>query len=73
MIDNPKQFSLLTTLFLVSGWASANTISGELGFLDASDYALLHRIGAQLTKVSETIMHCAVLIVCLPFALDAKR
>ena len=37
MIDNSKQFLLLTTLFLVSGWSSANTISGELVFLDASD------------------------------------
>ena len=37
MINNRKQFFLLSILSLASVSASANTISGELVFLDASD------------------------------------
>ena len=37
MINNRKQFFLLSILSLASVSASANTISGELVFLDGSD------------------------------------
>jgi len=37
MIGNLKQFFLLNLLLLASGWTAANTISGELVFLDGSD------------------------------------